>query len=142
MSVRSLSVRRQRTVRLQMSPGKELFDALQLPDALQVPESRVQRGHSFQTASAQLLHLCTPVETSTAEIFGQWRRDLEPKLELSPVSKCLPYLACFIVSSNMENSLSLSACREQNTDSWKPGLDFSLLTKHIRVGGKKVRDWK
>lgn len=34
----------------------------------------------------------------------------------------------------MENSLSLSACREQNTDSWKPGLDFSLLIQHIRFG--------
>lgn len=46
-----------------MSPGKEFFNALQLADALQVPESRVQGRHSFEAASAQLLHLRTPVET-------------------------------------------------------------------------------
>ena len=51
----------------------------------------------------------------------------EVNLKLLKESKCGPYLACFKVSSNMENSLSLSACREQNIDSWKPALDFSLL---------------
>lgn len=60
---------------------------------------------------------------------------LKLKLELSQETNCLPYLACFMVSSNMQNSLSLSECREQNIDSWKPGLDVSLLTKHIRVDG-------
>lgn len=42
------------------------------------------------------------------------------------------HLAGLIVSSNTENSLSLSACREQNMDSWKPGLEFSPLCEGSR----------
>lgn len=51
-----------------MLPRKQRFDALQLPEALQVPEGRVQRGHGFQTASAQLLHLRPPAEKDTSVI--------------------------------------------------------------------------
>lgn len=36
-----------------------------------------------------------------------------------------------MVSSNTLNSLSLSACREQNTDSWKPGWDLLLLKQFL-----------
>lgn len=42
------------------------------------------------------------------------------------------HLARLIVSLNTENSLSLSACREQNMDSWKPGLEFSPLCEGSR----------
>lgn len=53
----------------------------------------------------------------------------------SSVHERVTYRACFTVSSNTLNSLSLRACREQNIDSWKPAW-LLFLMKHVKGEGE------